>query len=281
MTAGIAALATFLSVWAGPVAANSEGFAVAETSRLSQQQETVEAIPLSAATRTERYTHRSELMIELDTARFALNHHAGTWASFTEDRQRLGRHIAGLNGVQRKIDTSVERIERLEEEITAVEASLITDDTVADLDNFGLDYAVFPIEETTEFVDSWGAARSGGRGHKGTDILGPYGSELRAIEDGVIERTSNSALGGLSLYLKGDSGARYFYAHLSSFADISDGDRVYAGEVVGLNGDSGNARGTPHLHFQWAPDGGESWRNPYALLEAVWAQDRQVSLPRR
>ncbi|MDH3707694.1 MAG: M23 family metallopeptidase, partial [Acidimicrobiia bacterium] len=109
----------------------------------------------------------------------------------------------------------------------------------------------------------------------------PYGTELRAIEDGVIERVSNSALGGLALYLQGDSGARYFYAHLQDLADKGDGDRVRAGDIVGFNGDSGNARGTPHLHFQWAPEGGEGWRNPYPLLEALWLAERQVPLPQR
>lgn len=138
----------------------------------------------------------------------------------------------------------------------------------------GIGPAVFPVGGTYEFVNSWGQSRSGGRRHKGTDILAPEGAPLYAIESGVIERYSESSLGGLSFYFLGDSGARYYYAHLSAYGPFAEGERVEVGALVGYNGDTGNARGTPHLHFQYAPDGGEGWVNPYPLLmelrEAVW-----------
>ena len=42
-----------------------------------------------------------------------------------------------------------------------------------------------------------------------------------------------------------------FYAHLSEI-NVAKGDKVYAGQVIGLSGTTGNARGTkaPHLHFE-------------------------------
>lgn len=138
---------------------------------------------------------------------------------------------------------------------------------------FGIDSAVFPVGEITEFVDSWGFSRSGGRRHKGTDILAPRGADLFAIEAGEIQRQSSSRLGGLSVYLIGDSGARYYYTHLDEIGPQEAGDRVEAGEVIGYVGDSGNARGTTHLHFQWAPDGGDGWVNPYPLLASLWTAE--------
>ncbi len=146
---------------------------------------------------------------------------------------------------------------------------------------WGIPVAVFPVAEVTEFVNSWGFARSGGRRHKGTDVLAPNGANLFAIEGGLIERQSNSQLGGLSVYLLGDSGARYYYTHLSEMGPQAAGDRVEAGEVLGFVGDSGNARGTPHLHFQWAPDGKTGWQNPYPLLEALWVAENNTAPPVR
>ena len=52
-----------------------------------------------------------------------------------------------------------------------------------------------PVSKPFSFIDSWGAARSGGRAHKGTDIMNPMGNKVHAIVDGVISRQSTSSLG--------------------------------------------------------------------------------------
>lgn len=136
---------------------------------------------------------------------------------------------------------------------------------------FGIDAAVFPVDQLRKpFRDDWGDPRSGGRRHQGTDMLAQIGVPLRAIEDSTFERTTNGGLGGLSVYLRGDSGARYFYAHLDSAIEFDEGQRIYAGEIIGTNGDTGNARGAPHLHLQIAPDGETGWENPYPLLDVLF-----------
>ncbi|MDP8961982.1 MAG: peptidoglycan DD-metalloendopeptidase family protein [Actinomycetota bacterium] len=120
------------------------------------------------------------------------------------------------------------------------------------------------------FRDTWGAPRSGGRRHQGTDVFAPYGAPIYAFTNGVVQRLSNGGLGGIGLYLWGDDGVRYYYAHLAGYAPgTSVGDRVEAGELVAYNGDSGNAdRGAPHVHFQVHPGGGGPL-NPYPWVSAV------------
>ena len=120
------------------------------------------------------------------------------------------------------------------------------------------------LERPYSFIDSWGAARSGGRRHEGTDVMAPHGARVFAFVNGVVSRESSSTNGGIQLYLQGDNGVEYFYAHLSGYA-VSTGTRVRAGQLVAYNGQTGNARYTaPHTHFEVHLAGGPV--NPYPYL---------------
>ena len=127
-----------------------------------------------------------------------------------------------------------------------------------------------PVGEPHSFIDSYGAPRSGGRSHKGTDIMAPRGTPIYAYESGEITRMSTNRLGGITLNLRGDSGKRYYYAHLDGYVeDLAPGQRVRAGEQVGYNGDTGNARGTPpHLHIEVRPPEGSNV-NPYPYMRGA------------
>jgi peptidoglycan LD-endopeptidase LytH len=117
------------------------------------------------------------------------------------------------------------------------------------------------------YVDSWGAARSGGRSHQGTDVMAPHGARVFAFVNGVVSRESTSSNGGIQLYLQGDNGVEYFYAHLSGYA-VGTGTRVRAGQLIAYNGQTGNARYTaPHVHFEVHLGGGPV--NPYPYLKRV------------
>jgi murein DD-endopeptidase MepM/ murein hydrolase activator NlpD len=120
-----------------------------------------------------------------------------------------------------------------------------------------------PVDQPRSYSDTWGAPRSGGRSHMGVDILAPTGTPLRAYEAGTITRLNNSSLGGISIYMTGNSGNQYYYTHLSRYVSrVSAGDKVAAGTHIGFVGDSGNAAGIPHLHWEVRPGGGANV-NPY------------------
>ena len=125
-----------------------------------------------------------------------------------------------------------------------------------------------PLDQPRSFIDSWGHARSGGRAHRGTDLMGPRGIPVRAITDGVwdIQRAGPSA--GLWAILRASNGDQFWYLHLDSHT-VSDGARVSAGQQVGTNGSTGNAvAGAEHVHFEHHPGGGRAI-NPYPLLRSV------------
>jgi murein DD-endopeptidase MepM/ murein hydrolase activator NlpD len=122
---------------------------------------------------------------------------------------------------------------------------------------------VRPVGQPHSFIDPWGASRSGGRAHQGVDMMAPHGTPTYAYTDGVVSRTdAGGGLGGTTLYLRGDDGNEYYYAHLSQLLS-SEGQRVAAGRVVGRVGATGNASASaPHLHFEVHRGGGYAV-NPY------------------
>ena len=120
-----------------------------------------------------------------------------------------------------------------------------------------------PVDGATSFTDTFGAPRSGGRRHMGVDMFAAEGTPLVAVTDGVVLRKQSSPAGGLGVWLRGSNSTVYYYAHLSSYASISPGQKVGAGTRVGSVGSTGNAEGgPPHLHFEVQPGGGAPI-NPY------------------
>lgn len=178
------------------------------------------------------------------------------------------RQRSNAAGTSRILASQEAALDRSLEEVETEELSELTRE-------FGIDVGVFPVAELRKpFSNDWHEPRSGGRRHQGTDLLAQIGVPLLAIEDGTFERTTVGSLGGLSVYLLGDSGSRYYYAHLDQVENLVEGQRVYAGQMIGTVGDSGNATGSPHLHLQWAPNGDSDWENPYPLLATLYGEGK-------
>ena len=125
-----------------------------------------------------------------------------------------------------------------------------------------------------ELKDTYGAARSGGRAHKGVDIFAKQGTPVLAAAEGVIVKRDSNAVGGLSIYQRGtDARTVYYYAHLHGYRPgLKEGDLVRPGDVIGYVGSTGNVSGSPHLHFAvfTVTDPNRWWKgrdlNPYDLL---------------
>lgn len=112
--------------------------------------------------------------------------------------------------------------------------------------------------------------RSGGRLHEGNDLIAPYGTVLVAIEDGIVDKSSDVevGLGGITLWIRGSSGTHWYYAHNSRNL-VTVGRRVVAGQPVALLGNTGDARTTtPHLHLEMHPGGGAAV-DPFPLIEGL------------
>jgi murein DD-endopeptidase MepM/ murein hydrolase activator NlpD len=126
-----------------------------------------------------------------------------------------------------------------------------------------------PLEAPYHFINDWGRPRSGGRSHKGTDIMGLLGATVFALEDGVVSRarSADSGLAGRQVMIKHAGGIETWYFHLQTVR-VSSGQRVRAGQVIGTNGSSGNATvGGEHVHFELHQNGTAT--NPHPTVAKV------------
>lgn len=152
---------------------------------------------------------------------------------------------------------------------------------------------VFPQEASqTHFSSSFGARRSGGRRHKGNDLMAPRMTEVYAIADGVVSYIGINRLSGRNLRILHEDGWTSYYLHLNNdmpgtddgdapwsltaAPGIEEGAAVIAGQLIGWVGDSGNAEGTsPHTHFELRRNGRAI--NPYGFLSEAQARALEES----
>jgi len=142
----------------------------------------------------------------------------------------------------------------------------------------------FPVAGKANFTHDWGFPRYTPTPHlhEGTDIFAAFGTPIVTSEPGRVIKQGTAGAGGISVWVRGDSGMAYYYAHLQSWArDLAVGQRVEKGQVIGFVGDSGNAEGgSPHLHFEMHPGGapGTPARDPKPFLDDALRQAEEQAL---
>ena len=97
----------------------------------------------------------------------------------------------------------------------------------------------------------YGDRRDGGkRSHEGIDIFAKKGTPVIAPTSGTVSRVGYSRLGGKVVWMHDSKrGHSYYFAHLDS-QYVHAGQNVKQGDILGVVGNTGNARYTPpHLHF--------------------------------
>lgn len=143
---------------------------------------------------------------------------------------------------------------------------------------------VFPLIGDFPYSMNYGDPRGQAR-HAGIDIENvPWRAPVVAVEAGRVKWWTTSARAGCMLYLYGHSGTTYLYIHLNNDLTeksedrggcklgtayaVEDGAKVTAGEQIAWNGDSGDAEGNHHLHFEVHPGDGIDV-NPFPYLNAA------------
>lgn len=106
-----------------------------------------------------------------------------------------------------------------------------------------------------DFSPNFGVPRSGGRSHEGQDLLAPRGTPIVSPTDAVVTHIRYGTSAGHSVYTANPGGETFAYLHLDAVSPLlAVGDVLNRGDLIGFNGDTGNAAGTPHLHFEILTD---------------------------
>ena len=119
---------------------------------------------------------------------------------------------------------------------------------------------VWPVEGPV--VSQFGRRRNGW--HAGADIRAEVGTPIMAAASGLVVYSGWGRAYGRLIRIEHENGMITVYAHnLQNFVEL--GDRVEAGQVIGMVGRSGRASAY-HLHFEVRMDG--MAYNPVHLLPA-------------
>ena len=84
--------------------------------------------------------------------------------------------------------------------------------------------------------------------HTGLDFAAAEGTPIHAIADGVVTEVLYDGAYGNKTVIRLEDGTEMWFCHQSS-QNVSVGDHVSAGDVIGAIGSTGNTTG-PHLHLE-------------------------------
>jgi murein DD-endopeptidase MepM/ murein hydrolase activator NlpD len=115
----------------------------------------------------------------------------------------------------------------------------------------------------------WSGGGFGFEGHEGVDIHAKFNTPIVSAVGGTVTKAGwNGNEGGWAVTVRGTDGKLYYYAHMDRMPSVKVNQTVNAGDMVGFVGDSGNATGTPHLHFGIRDANGRPL-NPSTALKAT------------
>ena len=196
--------------------------------------------------------------------------------SLSNERQALGENATRLadesRSLQSKFDSVAAEYERLKKAILASKPDPAPAPSgpaprapSASIRVSATNGMTCPVAGPVSFVDSWGAPRDG-HTHQGVDMMAAAGTPVVAIVSGAITLADYGDSAGYWQILSGNDGNQYWYMHNQQ--NIVTGGSVSAGQQIATVGDTGNAAGTPHLHFEYHPGGGSAV-NPTPLVASV------------
>lgn len=93
--------------------------------------------------------------------------------------------------------------------------------------------------------------------HDGIDILAEVGTDVKCVNDGVIEEIRSDDLFGITVVVKHTDGKKSVYSNLEDSIELEEGQIINGGDTVGKIGNTAvyEISDGPHLHFEMSENG--------------------------
>ena len=103
--------------------------------------------------------------------------------------------------------------------------------------------------------------------HDGIDIAADLGTNVVAVNDGVVESIESDDLFGVVVTIKHTDGKKSTYANLEDSVELEQGQIINRGDIVGKVGNTAvyEISDGPHLHFEMSENGEKI--DPTAVIE--------------
>lgn len=145
------------------------------------------------------------------------------------------------DGVDSEEDIILEAFDTMAIHLPKLDPSSITDPIMLTLPKFS-----WPTPVTSRPTSHFGPRRR--RFHYGLDLAQPTGEPIYAAFDGVVRISKRNRSYGNLVIIHHANGLETYYAHMSK-REVSVGDHVKSGDLIGLCGNTGRSFGS-HLHFE-------------------------------
>ena len=144
-------------------------------------------------------------------------------------------------GVDSEEDIILEAFDTMAIHLPKLDPSSITEPIMLTLPKFS-----WPTPVSARVSSHFGPRRR--RYHYGLDLAQPTGEPIYAALDGVVRISKRNRSYGNLVIIHHANGLETYYAHMSK-REVSAGDYVKSGDLIGLCGNTGRSFGS-HLHFE-------------------------------
>ena len=159
------------------------------------------------------------------------------------------RYVATIEGVIRKY--GLEKYDQMA--LTGIQQQVIPANVQQGRYSFPLacDHSTDAMTVTSPYGHRQAPKAGASTNHMGLDLRANYVPVLATEDNGIVVSVKNEGKGGNVIrveYARAD-GSKFqtAYMHLSQM-NVKEGDKVSAGQPIGVSGNTGNSTG-PHLHF--------------------------------